>query len=419
MLLKFFSLWAENIRLSFQELISNKLRSFLSLLGIAIGIFCIVAVFTAVDSIKKNLDDGLNKLGSHFVMIQKWPWAFNEPNYAWWKYWNRPVPNRYEMEFLKQEVASCKEADIIVGMGNKTIKKGNVELDNMSLSASTASFALMNDMEFAAGRFFSASEEITAQPLVVLGFDVAQQLSPNTDALIDNEVILAKHRVKVIGVLKKVGNGMFSQINDNSILIGYNFLKTFQKMDDLNLDATIKLVPRDGIDDDEFKEDLQRELRSIRRLRPVQENNFAMNEMSILKTGFNSMFVQVNIGGFFIGLLSLLIGAFGIANIMFVSVRERTKQIGIKKAIGAKRSEILFEFLIESVVLSLLGGIMGVGIVFILIKIVSFSFDFNLILTMKNVLIGVATSTVIGLLAGIIPAYFAAKLDPVKAIRTN
>ncbi len=418
-MLKWIDLWVENIRLSLQELLSNRMRSFLSLLGIAIGIFCIVAVFTAVDSIKKNLDDGLNKLGNNFIMIQKWPWAFGDNNYAWWKYWNRPVPSRDEMELLKQEVAACQYADIVVSIGDQSLKKNNALVDNVTITAATAAFAQMNDMEFLCGRFFNSTEESSGAPIIILGYEIAKQLNTNVESLLGQEIVLHNKRVKVLGILKKVGNGMFSPVNDNTVLIGYNFLKTFQKMDDLGLDATIKMVAREGISVEELKDDIKRVLRSSRRLRPMQEDNFAMNEMSILKNGFNAMYQQVNMGGFFIGLLSLLIGAFGIANIMFVSVRERTKQIGIKKAIGGKRSDILIEFLIEAVLLSVLGGAMGVAIVFVLVKIISIAFHFPLYLTGHNILIGVSISAIIGLIAGFIPAYYASQLDPVKAIRTT
>ena len=418
-MMNWFFLWVENIRLSVLELLSNRLRSFLSLLGIAIGIFCIVAVFTAVDSIKKNLDDGLNKLGNNFIMIQKWPWAFGDGNYAWWKYWNRPVPSRAEMDLLKQEVAGCQYADIVVSMGNETLKKNNAVVDNVGVTAVTATFAQMNDMEFLGGRFFNASEEDNGTPLIILGYEIAKQLNSNVESLLEQEIVLHNKRVKVLGILKKVGNGMFSPINDNTVIIGYNFLKTFQKMDDLNLDASIKIVARENVSVEELKDDIRRVLRSSRRLRPIQEDNFAMNEMSILKNGFNSMYQQVNLGGFFIGLLSLLIGAFGIANIMFVSVRERTKQIGIKKAIGGKRSDILIEFLIEAILLSIIGGLMGVSIVFILVKAISIVFHFPLYLTLHNIFVGVSISAVIGVIAGFIPAYTASRLDPVKAIRTT
>ena len=245
-MLQFIYLWIENIRLSLQELMSNRLRSFLSLLGIAIGIFCIVSVFTAVGSFKENLGDGLNKLGNNLIMIQKWPWAFGDTNYAWWKYWNRPIPSRAEMELLKQEVAGCEYADIVVSMGNQTLKKNNATIDNIGITAVTASFAQMNDLEFLNGRFFNANEENSGAPQIILGYEIAKQLNSNVESLLEQEIVLHTKRVKIIGILKKVGNGMFSPINDNSVIIGYNFLKTFQKMDDLNLDASIKIVARDG-----------------------------------------------------------------------------------------------------------------------------------------------------------------------------
>jgi putative ABC transport system permease protein len=388
-------------------------------MGIAIGIFCMVAVFTAVDSIKKNLDDGMNKLGNNFIMIQKWPWAFGDSNYAWWKYWNRPVPTRDELNFLKSEISSCANGDITVTVSNISLKNKDVELENLNATACTASFAQMNDMEFLTGRFFNNNEEVSASPLVIVGYQTAWQLNNNVEALVGNEIQLNGKRVIVIGVLKKMGNGLFSDLNDHSVLIGYNFLKNIQSLTDNDADATIKLVAKKNVSVDVLKDEITRCLRGIRKLRPTQEDNFALNELSILKNGFNTMFASINLGGFFIGLLALLIGAFGIANIMFVSVRERTKQIGIKKALGAKRLDILLEFLLESVLLCSIGGMLGISFVFILVKMMLWVADFKLYLTANNILFGTTISIVIGLIAGFIPAYTASKLDPVKAIRMN
>jgi putative ABC transport system permease protein len=388
-------------------------------MGISIGIFCIVAVSTAVDSIKKNLDDGMNRLGNNFIMVQKWPWAFGDANYAWWKYWNRPATTREEMELLKSEITTCANADITIGVNNISLKYNSTELQNMSATACTAAFSQMNDMEFLCGRFFNYNEEISGTPLVILGYKTAEELNQNVESLLNSDVQLNGKRVKVLGILKKAGNGMFSDVNDNSILIGYNFLKTIQSVTDRDVDANIKLVAKPNVSVEVLKDEITRSLRGVRKLRPTQEDNFALNEMSILKNGFNSMFSSINMGGFFIGLLSLLIGAFGIANIMFVSVRERTKQIGIKKALGARQFDILLEFLLESVILCLIGGILGISVVFMIVKSVNWFTDFKLFLSVNNILFGSSISIIIGLVAGFIPAYTAARLDPVKAIRMN
>jgi putative ABC transport system permease protein len=321
------------------------------------------------------------------------------------------------MELLKSELASCKNADITVGVSNISLKFNSTNLQNMNATACTAAFAQMNDMEFLCGRFFNSNEELSGAPLIILGYKTAEDLNSNIESLLNNEIQLNGRRVKVIGILNKIGNGMFSDINDNSILMGYNFLKKLQSVTDNDVDATIKLVAKQNASVESLKDEVSRSLRGVRKLRPTDEDNFSLNEMSILKNGFNSMFSSINLGGFFIGLLSLLIGAFGIANIMFVSVRERTKQIGIKKAIGAKQLDILLEFLLESVILCLIGGILGIAAVFVLVKVVYWVADFKLFLSLNNILLGTSISIIIGIIAGFIPAYTAARLDPVKAIR--
>jgi putative ABC transport system permease protein len=415
----FFVLFWESIRIALAELRQNKLRSFLSLLGVTIGIFCIISVLSAVSSMKMHLNDSLSKLGNDFVMVEKWPWAFDDPNYAWWKYVNRPVPDREELSRIQAGVPGCANANLEIN-DNKEIhlKFGNNQIDNAQIMAVTKEYALMNDLKIGIGRFLSANEMDNGAPLIVLGYSIAKELGNGQASMVLGQWInILGRKMRVVGVFEEQGNSMFATDYNKVSLISYDYYKTVRDIHDKNLDAKIKVDAKMGVGVETLKAQVTRVLRAKRQLRPTQEDNFALNQMSVLKQGFDGIFAALNVGGFLIGFLSLLVGTFGIANILFVSVRERTPQIGIKKAIGAQPFFILLEFLTESVVLCLMGGAIGIGLVYGLMKIAEKALDMTLYLTLGNIGFGLGISVIIGLLAGIIPAWRAAKMDPVMAIR--
>jgi putative ABC transport system permease protein len=366
---------------------------------------------------KGTLNNSLNKLGNNFIIVEKWPWAFNDPNYAWWKYWNRPVPDMDELKLIQNNVPSCRIATLSISSNNQTIKFRNSEISNINAIAVSREYPLMNDLSFEYGRFISPPEDQNGVPCIVLGYNVAMQLNNDNPNLIGQDVDLFNRKMNVIGVLKKEGNKLFGDSHDDMILISYNFYKTVCDIHDLDLDAKIKVDAKEGASVATLKNELTRVLRAHRKLRPKQEDNFALNQMSVLRKGFDGIFASLNIGGFFIGLLSLIVGTFGIANILFVSVRERTPQIGIKKALGARNFFILLEFLIESVVLCVLGGVIGILLVFILLLVAEKVFDLTLYLSLAHVFFGVSISVIIGIIAGFVPALVASKMHPVDAIR--
>lgn len=415
----FFVLFWESIRIALAELRQNKLRSFLSLLGVTIGIFCIISVLTAVSSMKMHLNNSLSKLGNDFVMVEKWPWAFDDPNYPWWKYVNRPVPDREELSRIQQSVPGCANANLEVN-DNKEIhfKFGSNQIDNAQIMAVTKEYALMNELQIGAGRFLSPAEMDNGAPCIVLGYDIAKELgNGNADFMLGQWVSIFGRKMRAVGIFKQQGNSMFATDFNKVSLISYDYYRTVRDIHDKNLDAKIKVDAKAGVGVETLKSQVARVLRAKRQLRPTQEDNFALNQMSVLKQGFDGIFAALNVGGFLIGFLSLLVGTFGIANILFVSVRERTSQIGIKKAIGAQPFFILLEFLTESVVLCVMGGAIGIGLVYGLMKIAEKVLDMTLYLTAGNIIFGLGISVIIGLIAGIIPAWRAAKMDPVMAIR--
>jgi putative ABC transport system permease protein len=276
----------------------------------------------------------------------------------------------------------------------------------------------MNDIKIGAGRFLSATEMDNGAPMIVLGFDIAKELgNGQANTMLGQWISIFGRKLRVVGIFEQQGNSMFATDFNKISLLSYDYYKSVRDIHDKNLDAKIKVDAKAGIDVETLKWQVARVLRAKRQLRPTQEDNFALNQMSVLKQGFDGIFAALNVGGFLIGFLSLLVGTFGIANILFVSVRERTPQIGIKKAIGAQPFFILLEFLTESVVLCLMGGSIGIGLVYGLMKIAEKALDMTLYLTASNIGFGLGISIVIGLLAGIIPAWRAAKMDPVMAIR--
>ena len=242
-----YNILSESILLSFAELWNNKLRSFLSLLGVTIGIFCIISVLTAVSSMKQHLNNSLNKLGNNFVIVEKWPWAFNDPNYAWWKYLNRPVPDMEELRLIENNVEGCRVAYLSVGANDQTIKYKNSNIENVSSLAVSKDYTLMNDLSFENGRFISPLEDQSGAPCIVLGYNVASQLNNDNPNMIGKNVELFKRKMNVIGVLKKEGNRLFGDSHDDMLLVSYNFYKSVADIHDLNLNASIKVDAKPNV----------------------------------------------------------------------------------------------------------------------------------------------------------------------------
>lgn len=412
----FLVLFKESVLFAWQSLAANKLRSFLSLLGITIGIFAIILVFTIVDGLESNIRGSIQSLGNNVVYIQKWPWSFG-PDYPWWKYINRPTPQYEELAELQRR---CKTTEAIAYRlgARKNLKYRSNTIERAVVAGISHDFYRIKNFDLSSGRYFTQNETDAGYRFAVIGASIAEGLFPNEDPL-GKEIKIAGLKATVIGVIKKEGESLLGMSFDYQVIIPFNFARYIMDIHSENSDPTIYVKAKPNISNAEMMDELTGALRAIRKLKPMADPNFALNETSLLSQGFDALFAIVGMAGWIIGGFSILVGGFGIANIMFVSVRERTNLIGIQKSLGAKNMFILLQFLSESVMLSCIGGFFGLVITFFIAKLGESVMDMEITLTGANIILGFTISILIGIISGFIPAYSASQLDPVEAIRTN
>lgn len=415
-----FRIFTESVRMAWSQLMGNKLRSFLSLLGITIGIFCIIAVLSAVDSLEKSIRDGFSELGSDVIYVDREPWT-EDPQDNYWKYLRRPEPGIRDYEAITNKSKLADGAAYAFFTGGSTIKFGSSSVQGIFYMGTTYEYQELQDVEIAEGRYFSEMEYRNASNVIVIGHKIKEELFGQQSA-VGKEVKLLGQKFNVIGVLKEEGDDPFNFINfDDVVWSGLNNTRKFYNFNDFtkgfNYQKLLLVKAKEGVELDDLKDELTGIIRSVRRLKPFEEENFALNELSMFEEILSGFFGALNIAGFTIGIFALLVGMISVANIMFVSVKERTGMIGVKKALGAKRYFILSEFLVEAIFLCILGGIMGLFMVWGLMSLISMFIPFDLTLSMRNIIIGVVVSVVVGIIAGVIPALQASKLDPVEAIR--
>ena len=412
----FLKLFRESFLFAYDALRQNKLRTLLSLLGVTIGIFTIIAVFSAVDTLRDNLQKSVNKLGSNSVYVEKWPWIGDE-NFPWWKYMQRPVSNLRDFRELQERSQTAEAISYEISVSNRTIKYKSNTIDGADLYAVTQDHNKTWNFDFSEGRYFTDIESRTGAAVSIIGADIAENLFPNLDPVGKQIKVMGKY-VTIIGVFAKEGKDMLGLSSDKQVLIPLNFARSIVDVQNQNYNPSIVVKGKDGIPVDEVEGELKGLMRSIRSLSPGEDDNFSLNKVSLLSNQLDIMFAVLNTAGFFIGIFSILVGGFGIANIMFVSVKERTNIIGIQKSLGAKNYFIMLQFLIESIILCLMGGLIGLLLVYGGTFLVKWLADMTIVLYLKNVIVGIGTSVTIGIISGIIPAYSASKLDPVEAIRS-
>lgn len=408
-------LFRESFLSAVKSVAVNKLRTFLSLFGITIGIFCIISVFTVLDWMEKSIRDSISSMGSNVVYVQKFPWSFDS-DLKWWDIIKWPTVSMNEYQAIRKRSTKTEYVSFLVAKSDRLKYKNNVA-NNAVLAAVTDDMEKVVLFEIAKGRYFSPFDYVSGSSVAVLGAEVAERLFGETEPVGKVITMSGGFKATVIGVLKKEGQGAITLSNvDQITLVPMNFGRNFINIRNRFVDSQMIIRAKPGVSVQELTDELTMILRAARRLKPADVSNFSINNSKMLSQGFEAVFKGINIGGWIIGAFAILVGGFGIANIMFVSVRERTNIIGIQKALGAKKGFILQQFLTESVMLSLAGGILGLLMIFIGSLVINYLYELNMHLTAGNIVLALVISGLIGIIAGYAPASAAARMNPVDAI---
>ena len=411
----------ESFRFAWKALRANLLRTILSLLGVTVGIFAIISVLTLVDSLEKNIKDSLDFLGTGVIYLEKWPFLpEGQEEYKWWDYLRRPNPSYNDYKFLEANLKHAGTVSIFSGRGNQTIKRGSNSIGDIGLQGASQGYDELFEIEIEYGRYFTADEIESGRNVVIIGYEVKQTLFPNDEDPIGKDIKIRNIKYRVIGTIKREGQSFMGfASNDYNTVIPYQAFRKIYSTGTGRVWEVESTIGLKGTETDIGLVELENETRGIMRvkrgLRPGEKDNFAMNRPEAILNVIGNLFDVVGVAGWIIGGFSILVGGFGIANIMFVSVKERTSIIGLQKSLGAKNYFILFQFLFEAIFLSLIGGLAGLFLVYLITFIPLGSL--KVALTIRNIVLGLGVSTTIGIVSGFVPALIAARMDPVAAIR--
>lgn len=406
----------ESFRIAFAQIRANKMRSGLTALGVIIGIIAVTLMGTAIHGIDLGFQRSLAMIGDDVLFVQKWPWG---PVEDWWNYQNRPKIMPEDAERLNRIIEGTQNSLLqiavpVVARGS-AIKAGDNLVNGVYTFGSTADYGQLMTAEFGEGRLFNDTEVMSGRQVCVLGLDVAEALFPGRSAL-DQTVLIKGQPFRVIGVLAKQGSflGLFSM--DTQAILPITAYRKFFGLGGNGAELQVKVRDKTRIDD--AMEELTGDMRRIRGLLPGERDNFSINQQQAFKQQLDKVKGSIAIGGFIITGLSLFVGAIGIMNITFVSVKERTKEIGTRKALGARRRTILLQFLIEAMSISLVGGIIGVGLTFGLGALLSATMpSLPIAFSPDLVIVSLFVSVATGIISGFAPAVGASRLDPVVALR--
>jgi putative ABC transport system permease protein len=411
-------LW-NSFKMALQELKVNKLRTFLSLFGITIGIFCIIGVLATIDSLKRKISSDLAGFGNNSIFVDKWSYGGGGDgnDYPWWKYMKRPSMKIGEMEMIQKKSTLASNVAFFVSTSAAFNYEEN-QLKGVNLYGVTKDFNAIQTFNVGIGRYFNETDFEHGAPICVIGYQVAKELFVKPEKALGKTISYGGKRLTIIGIIEKQGSSMIGGFDyDKATIVTYNYFASIFNPD--NNSPYIMAQAKPGIPSKALQEELTGVMRQIRKLSPTQEDNFSCNDVAQFKDNIDNIFGAINKGGWAIAGLSLIVGAFGVANIMFVTVRERTSQIGLKKAIGAKSSTILYEFLLESAFLCIIGGLFGLLLVWLLTLALGTVLPFPIFISPSIVALALSICIILGVISGIIPASIAAKMNPVDAIRTK
>lgn len=408
-------LW-NSFKMALQELRVNKLRTFLSLFGITIGIFCIIGVLATIDSLKSKISKDLSGMGNNTIFIDKWDYS-GGPEYPWWKFVKRPSMKVAEMEMIQKKSTLASNIAFFVS-SSATFSYEENQLKGVNLYGVTKDFNAIQTFDIGKGRYFNENDFNRGVPYCVIGNKIAEELFVKAEKALGKTISFGGRRLLIIGIIEKQGSSMLGGFDyDKTTIVPYHYYASIFNPDNNNPYIMVQAKP--GIPSRALQDELIGVMRQLRKLSPTQDDNFTCNDVAQFKDQIESVFGAINQGGWAIAGLSLLVGAFGVANIMFVTVRERTSQIGLKKAIGAKSSTILYEFLLESAFLCIVGGFVGLFLVWLLTVALGAVLPFPIFIAPSIVVLALSICIILGVISGIIPASIAAKMNPVDAIRTK
>jgi putative ABC transport system permease protein len=406
----------ESVRIAMAQIRANKMRSALTALGVIIGIVAVTLMGTAINGINIGFERSLAVIGDDMLYVQKWPWHGVED---WWNYANRPMFKPEDAEALNRIAEGTPGSLIDVAVPeafrNSVVKSGQNQASGVTTIGSTADLARTISADFQSGRLFNEEESKAGRQVCVLGVEVADKLFPGRSPL-GEAVKIDGHPFRVVGVLARQGAflGLFSL--DNQAIIPIN---AFRKFFDLRWgQVRLRVKVKDKLKMDDAEEEVIGAMRRVRGLLPGQRDNFSVEQQQAFKAQLDPIKQGIAFAGLFVTGLSLFVGAIGIMNITFVSVRERTKEIGTRKALGARRRTILLQFLIEAVSICFAGGLVGLGVTYLLALVVKSTMpSFPLVFSVWLVLISLVVSVATGVISGFVPALGASRLDPVVALR--
>jgi len=405
----------ESWKIALAQMHSNKTRSMLTALGVIIGIVAVTLMGTAITGIQTGFDKSMAILGDDVLYVSQFPWArVND----WWNYRDRREIKTEYAEPLNRMIAATPNSNLLIAVPTsnitRNVKRGDNQVTGIFVQGTTADYPLISTVDFNEGRFFNEVETRTAANVCLLGYDVADSLFP-AESPIGKEVMIGGQQFRVLGVGARQGSflGLFSL--DSIVIVP---LPTFKKFFSAKSESDVRVKVRDKLKLADAKDELTGLMRRVRALPPEKKDDFNINEQQAFKSTLDPVKNSIALAGLFITGLSLFVGAIGIMNITFVSVKERTKEIGTRKALGARRRTILLQFLIESTSICMFGGLVGLSFAYAMCFGIATAFpSFPVQFSFGLVLIGMFVSIFTGLISGFAPAWSASRLDPVTALR--